>query len=143
MLILSREDVMKVLPHAELFGALEEGFGMLTAGECEMPLRTVIEMNKFDGVSLFMPAYGETVGSTGLKLVTVMNQNPSKNLPLIHSVYVYVSADTGEVLSLMDAEFLTSARTAAALRARDRSSRQVGRDAFSVFSGRECRRGDT
>ena len=114
MLILSREDVTKVLPHVELFEPLKQGFQMLADGNCEMPLRTVIEMEQFDGVSLFMPAYGESVRSTGLKLVTVMSQNPSKNLPLIHSAYLYVSAETGEILSLMDAEYLTSARTAVA-----------------------------
>lgn len=130
MLILSRNDVMKVLPSDELFGALESGFRMLADGECEMPLRTVIEMNKFDGVSLFMPAYGEAVGSTGLKVVTVMSQNPAKNLPLIHSVYVYVNADTGEVLSLMDAEFLTSSRTAVASAL---ATAQVGKSGGRVF----------
>lgn len=114
MLILSRKDVMKVLPHSELFEPLRQGFQMLADGSCKMPLRTVIEMGQFDGVSLFMPAYGTSVRSTGLKLVTVMSQNPSKNLPLIHSAYLYVSAETGELLSLMDAEYLTSARTAVA-----------------------------
>ena len=114
MLVLSREDVMKVLPYSELFNPLKEGFQMLSKGNCQMPLRTVIDMEQFDGVSLFMPAYGERIRSTGLKLVTVMNNNPAKNLPLIHSVYLYVSAETGEILSLMDAEYLTSARTAVA-----------------------------
>jgi len=47
-----------------------------------------------------------------MKLVSVMNGNPAKNLPLIHSKYLYVSADTGEILSVMDAEFLTGLRTA-------------------------------
>ena len=48
-----------------------------------------------------------------MKLVTVMNANPAKNLPLLHSKYLYASAETGEILSLMDAEFLTALRTAA------------------------------
>jgi ornithine cyclodeaminase/alanine dehydrogenase-like protein (mu-crystallin family) len=114
MLILSRDDVTKVLPHSELFEPLKKGFEMLADGGCDMPLRTVIEMGRSDGVSLFMPAYGEALGSAGLKLVTVMNQNPARNLPLIHSAYLYVSAETGEILGLMDAEYLTSARTAVA-----------------------------
>jgi ornithine cyclodeaminase/alanine dehydrogenase-like protein (mu-crystallin family) len=42
----------------------------------------------------------------------VMNENPQKHLPVIQSKYVYVSAETGEILSLMDAEFLTGVRTA-------------------------------
>jgi len=35
-----------------------------------------------------------------------MNANPAKNLPLIHSKYLY-SAQKPEILSLMDAEILT------------------------------------
>jgi ornithine cyclodeaminase/alanine dehydrogenase-like protein (mu-crystallin family) len=112
MLILSRDDMKRVLDERELFEALKAGFQMLSAGEWKVPLRTVIEMPKHDGIGLFMPSYCAALGATGLKLVTVMNSNPSKNLPLIHSNYLYVSAETGEVLSLMDAEVLTGLRTA-------------------------------
>ena len=133
MLVLSREDVMKVLPYSELFDPLKEGFKMLANGNCQMPLRTVIDMEQFDGVSLFMPAYGENVRSTGLKLVTVMNENPSKNLPLIHSVYLYVSAETGEILSLMDAEYLTSARTAVASALATAQLNKAGGSVLGIF----------
>jgi len=113
MLILSRDDMKRVLDVHELFDALKQGFEMLAAGQWKAPLRTVIEMPKHDGISLFMPAYCEGLGSAGMKLVTVMSGNPARNLPLIHSDYMYVSAETGQVLSLMDAEVLTGMRTAA------------------------------
>ena len=64
------------------------------------------------GVSLFMPSYCQSLAAAGVKLLTVMNGNPQKNLPLIQSKYLYVGAETGEILSLMDAEFLTGVRTA-------------------------------
>jgi ornithine cyclodeaminase/alanine dehydrogenase-like protein (mu-crystallin family) len=102
----------KVLDATELFEALREGFQMLADGQWSIPLRTAIEMPKHSGIGLFMPSYCEGLQATGLKLVTVMNGNPAKNLPLIHSNYLYVSAETGEVLSLMDAEVLTGLRTA-------------------------------
>ena len=113
MLILSRDDMRRVLDAAELFEAMAEGFQRLAEGQWEIPLRVAIEMPAHQGVSLFMPAYCQGLAAAGMKLVTVMNGNPAKNLPLLHSKYLYVSAETGEILSLMDAEFLTALRTAA------------------------------
>src|SRR5260370_19909081 len=69
-------------------------------------------MPAHQAVVLFMPTYCEGLRAAGMKLVTVMNGNPAKTFPLIHSKYLYVGADTGEILSLMDAEFLTALRTA-------------------------------
>jgi ornithine cyclodeaminase/alanine dehydrogenase-like protein (mu-crystallin family) len=112
MLILSREDVKNVLDIAELFDALKEGFRMLAEKQWDVPLRTAIEMKRQDGIALFMPAYCEGLEATGMKLVTIMSRNPEKKLPLIHSSYLYVSAATGQILSLMDAELLTALRTA-------------------------------
>jgi len=112
MLILSREDIKQVLDVAELFEALKEGFEMLADGRWQLPLRTAIEMSKHEGIALFMPAYCEGLNTTGMKLVTIMSRNPEKKLPLIHSNYLHVSADTGEIKALMDAEVLTGLRTA-------------------------------
>lgn len=112
MLILSRDDLRQVLDFTKLFDALADGFQMLSGGQWRVPIRTAIEMPRHDGVSLFMPSYCEGLGAAGAKLVTVMNSNPQKKLPLIHSKYLYVSTDTGEILSLMDGEYLTGIRTA-------------------------------
>jgi ornithine cyclodeaminase/alanine dehydrogenase-like protein (mu-crystallin family) len=103
MLILSRENVKQVLDVTELFEALKDGFRMLAEGKWNVPLRTAIEMSPHEGIALFMPAYCEGLASTGMKLVTIMSRNPEKKLPLTHSNYLHVSADTGEILALMDA----------------------------------------
>jgi ornithine cyclodeaminase/alanine dehydrogenase-like protein (mu-crystallin family) len=112
MLILSRDDMRRALTAAELFDGLTQGFQMLADGQWKMPLRVAIEMPAHQGVSLFMPSYCEGLAAAGMKLVTVMSGNPAKGLPLIHSRYLYVSAETGEILSLMDAEYMTGLRTA-------------------------------
>lgn len=102
----------RALGAAELFDGLIRGFQMLADGLWRMPLRVSIEMPAHQGISLFMPSYCEGLGAVGMKLVTVMSGNPAKELPLIHSKYLYVSADTGEILSMMDAEYMTGLRTA-------------------------------
>ncbi len=112
MLILSRDDIRQALDAAELFEAMAEGFRQLAEGQWKLPLRVTIEMPAHKGMSLFMPSYCEGLAAAGLKLVTVMERNPENNLPLIHSKYLYFSAETGEILSLMDAELLTGLRTA-------------------------------
>jgi ornithine cyclodeaminase/alanine dehydrogenase-like protein (mu-crystallin family) len=112
MLILSRDDVRRALDAAELFEAIRDGFQMLAQGQCTMPLRVVMDMQAHRGVSLVMPAYCEGLKAAGMKVVTVMGDNPAKNLPLIHSKYLYLNSETGEILSLMDAEYLTGLRTA-------------------------------
>jgi ornithine cyclodeaminase len=112
MLILSRDDMRRVLDAAELFDAMTEGFRQLAEGQWTMPLRTAIDMPAQQGLLLLMPSYGEALSAAGVKLLTVMNANPQKNLPLIHSKYLYVSAENGEILSFMDADVLTGIRTA-------------------------------
>ena len=82
MLILSREDVKQVLDVVELKEKLREGFQMLAAGQWQVPLRTAIDMSSHEGIALFMPAYCEGLGTTGMKLVTIMSRNPDKKLPL-------------------------------------------------------------
>ena len=112
MLILSRDDMRRALDPAELFEAMSAGFQQHAEGQWTIPPRTSIEMPAYQGLSLFMPSYSETLAAAGVKVLTVMNENPQKNLPLIQSKYLYINAETGEILSLMDAEFLTGIRTA-------------------------------
>src|SRR5260370_42444373 len=105
MLILSRDDMRRALDAAELLDAMTEGFRKLAEGQWKIPLRVAIEMPAHQGVSLFMPSYCEGLRAAGLKLVTVMNGNPGKTLPLIHLKYLYVGADTREIFMVIDAEF--------------------------------------
>src|SRR5438046_6822999 len=112
MLILSRDDMGRALEAAELLEAMTEGFRQLAKGAWKIPLRLTIEMPAHEGVALFMPSYCESLEAAGMKLVTVMNGNPAKNLPLIHSKYLYVSAGTGAILSVTDGGCLTALRPA-------------------------------
>ena len=46
-----------------------------------------------------MPSYCEGLNVAGVKIVTVINENRARNLPLIHSKYIYLNAETDYLLT--------------------------------------------
>ena len=61
---------------------------------------------------LLMPAISST--GIGIKLVTVMTQNPTIGLPLVHGFYLYCDKKTGVPKATFDGSALTTLRTPAA-----------------------------
>ncbi len=115
-LLLSRKDVESVLAMDDCMRAVEAAFGELARGTSIMPQRAVIRVADHKGLFLGMPAYiGGDTDALGMKLVTVYPDNPSKkNLPTILGTLLLCDSTTGQVVSVMDAGYLTAVRTGAA-----------------------------
>lgn len=82
---------------------------------------TVRLANRPEAMFLLMPAWQASApGATtageylGVKLVTVLPDNPAGGRPAVSGIYPLLSARTGEVLAVIDATKLTVWRTAAA-----------------------------
>lgn len=114
MRILSREDVRRTITMHEAIEAVREAFAQLSAGEATVPLRTPLEVPPHHGVVLFMPAYLARSDTLGVKVVSVMGDNPPRGLPLVHALVVVVDTQTGRPLAAMEGGFLTALRTGAA-----------------------------
>jgi len=112
--ILSGQDVRRAVTMAEAIQAVREAYVQLSAGQAVVPLRTPVEVDKRDAVTLFMPAYLATSDALGAKIVSVFPGNPARGLPLIHAVVIAVDAETGQPVALMDGTYLTALRTGAA-----------------------------
>jgi alanine dehydrogenase len=112
--ILSSADVRRAVTMAEAIQAVKEAYVQLSAGQAVVPLRTPVEVEKRDAVTLFMPAYLAASDAMGAKIVSVFPGNPAQGLPLIHAVVVVVDAETGRPAALMDGTYLTALRTGAA-----------------------------
>ncbi|MFQ6100612.1 MAG: ornithine cyclodeaminase family protein [Anaerolineae bacterium] len=112
--ILSSEDVRRALPMRQAIEAMEGAFSQLSAGQADVPLRTALQVERHNGVTLFMPAYLSADDQMAVKIVSVFNDNPAKGLPLIHALVVVVDATTGEPAAVMDGTYLTALRTGAA-----------------------------
>ena len=113
MQIIDQALTAQYLPFDALINSLEQMF----IGGCEVPLRhnhaikgtTAAE----DGILLLMPAW--QVGQRmGVKTVSIFPGNQAKGLPGLHSVFILYDATTGQPLSVLDGDVITSRRTVAA-----------------------------
>ena len=114
-LFLTRKDVEACLTMDDTLEAVETAFREHGEGTTNMPVRSGIRLDKAKGTTLFMPAYMETTGAIGIKVVSVYPDNPSRYaLPTTLGVVLLTDPTNGELLAIMDGTFLTAMRTGAA-----------------------------
>jgi ornithine cyclodeaminase/alanine dehydrogenase-like protein (mu-crystallin family) len=107
MLILSRKEVEELLDPQELLPVLEEGFKALSAGQLEVPPRNQVGSPKgaLLGMYAFMPGKPFSV-----KLVSIFHES----IPSHQAIITLFDSETGAPIALMDGEYVTAMRTAAA-----------------------------
>jgi len=111
-ILLSKNDVMKVLDMKSTMDIVEKAFAELYEGSSIMPQRTPIGVPENDGVALFMPAYMKKLGAMGAKIVTVYKNNVTKfNLPTVLGTILILDQNTGLCEAIMDGGFITAMRT--------------------------------
>jgi len=140
MLILSHEDVLRCLTVAEAIPLMAQAFRAVSAGQGVYPLRTHITLADGAGDALFMPAY-DGGAYLGLKEVTVQRGNPERyGLPSVRALYLFLDAQRGEPLALMEAGALTEVRTGAAGGLAADVLARVGASTVALFgAGRQAR----
>ena len=116
MLVLSKADIYRALDWKEAVTAVGRAFAALSTGRASVPLRTGFELPPQDGLLLLMPGalHSETHDQLAVKLVSVFNRNPARNLPLIYGLVTLFEADTGRPLAVLEGGSLTAIRTGAA-----------------------------
>ncbi|EDU36266.1 MULTISPECIES: ornithine cyclodeaminase family protein [Clostridium] len=113
MLILTAEDIKKVFTMRDAIEADKEAFRLYSTKEAEVPLRTNINIPKYKGTSLFMPAYVEELDTAGIKIVSVFPENVKLGKPAVPAQMILLDGKTGEVSAIMDGTYLTQLRTGA------------------------------
>jgi alanine dehydrogenase len=112
-LLLSRQDVIKVLDMKDCMNVVEKAFAEMSNGTAVLPLR--IPITPPDGLSLYMPAYLKELGALACKIVAVYKNNPKNfNMPVTVGKVLLQDPRTGDVLCIMDGGYLTAVRTGAA-----------------------------
>ena len=111
---LSRSDVEAIgLSGTEVIGILDSAFRAKRAGDVEMPPKIGVHPRD-DAFIHAMPAYLSDSDAVGVKWVAGYPGNQPLGIPYIHGLLVLSDAGTGRPLAVMDATWITEARTAAA-----------------------------
>lgn len=114
MMVLSAEDISKVLTIEDAISAVEEAYRQKATGK---GVAWPMVYEQFEpGVADMDIRSGELAGSGlfGLKLTAWFSQNPKKGLPEIFGTTLLCDNATGEPLALLNASAVTGLRTGAA-----------------------------
>lgn len=114
ILILNHDEVVELLSMKDCIALMREALIKLASGEVHQPLRTIVRPPNAVGVMGLMPSYvGGDDAAYGLKTVCVFPGNPAKGKDAHQGAVLLFSAETGELLALMNASAITAIRTAA------------------------------
>ena len=112
-LILTQSEVRSALTMGGAVAAVEAAFAAHARGETMMPAKVYLDLAKYNGDFRAMPAYAP--GSAGVKWVNSHPDNPGRHgLPTVLGMYILSDPVTARPLAVMDATWLTAARTGAA-----------------------------
>jgi len=114
IIYLSAQDVRSVAPSmSDVIDAVERMFCEKAAGSVEMPPKPGIHPSE-DAFIHAMPAYIPALRAAGMKWVSAYPSNPAAGLPQIAGLIILNDPDTGLPTAILDAAWITAARTAAA-----------------------------
>lgn len=138
-LLLTQSDVRSLVTVEEAVAAVEEAFAAHGRGETLMPAKVYIDLERYHGDFRAMPAYFS--GAAGLKWVNAHPENPARHgLPTVRGMYILSDPATADPLAVMDATWLTAARTgASAAVATKHLARAGARSVGFVGSGAQAR----
>ncbi|WFF74361.1 ornithine cyclodeaminase family protein [Proteiniclasticum sp. QWL-01] len=113
ILLLNQEEMKRVITMAEAIRADQDALAMYSRGESDIPLRVNLNIEEFEGQSLYMPGYARAGHALGVKIVSVYPRNIEKGITSVPSTMVLQDDATGQVIALMDGTYLTQLRTGA------------------------------
>jgi len=109
--VFTADAVLAAVPAAEAIERTRVAFERHASGAWVMPAKVYVEAPP-GGDFRAMPARGD--GLATLKWVTSFPRNPERGLPVVAGALLVSSADTGELLAIVDCAAVTSLRTGAA-----------------------------
>jgi len=115
VLLLSRKDVDELVSIEEVIEVVEMAFGAKGQNRTQMPPKTYIFLEKYEGDIRVMPASLEDPEAAGVKVVNVHPRNPGRyRLPTVMATILLLDPATGSPLAIMDGTLITKMRTGAA-----------------------------
>ena len=112
-MLLSDDEISRLLSMGETMDAVEKAFGEFAKGSVKMPPRSTIMLDEHSGSISFMPSYLQESGALATKIISIYPRNPEKGLPTTVAWIVVNDPETGMIEALLDGTYLTAMRTGA------------------------------
>jgi len=113
ILLLTSSEVRAALSMSDAIDAMRRGFSALSLDEANVPMRTFIPLDGFEGSALFMPAYSQPEASYAVKVASIHPGNVAKGIAAVQALVALFDAETGRVVAIMDGKTITAIRTGA------------------------------
>jgi alanine dehydrogenase len=114
-LVLTDEEVEKLLSMPEVMEAVEKAFKEKGLKRVQMPAKIYLFYKKYNGDLRAMPSYLEELDVSAVKIVNAHPENRTKyGLPTVMAVIVLVDPKNGFPLAVMGGKTITDMRTGAA-----------------------------
>lgn len=114
IVVLSYEEIVELLPMDACIDIMAEVLAALARDEAHNPLRSVVRPPNTGHFLGLMPAYrGGDNPAYALKEVCIFPDNPTRGLDAHQGAVLLHSAETGELMAVMNGSAITEIRTAA------------------------------
>jgi ornithine cyclodeaminase/alanine dehydrogenase-like protein (mu-crystallin family) len=114
LLVLSEDDVRRLLDMDSCIEAMTEVLASLARGELYQPLRSIARPPGAENLLGLMPSYrGGARSSFALKEIVIVPSNPSRGLDTHMGGVLLHDGETGELIAVLNASPITEIRTAA------------------------------
>lgn len=113
-LLLSKKEVSAVFHMKDAIKAVENAYRESGLKTAMIPPRIRIDMERYSGNILIMPAYLTGMNALGTKLVTTHLNNAKLGMPTVIATIILNDPKTGFPISIMDGTYITAMRTGAA-----------------------------
>ncbi|MEA1904420.1 MAG: ornithine cyclodeaminase family protein, partial [Candidatus Hadarchaeota archaeon] len=77
--LISRSEIVELVSISEVIGAVEDAFRAKGLGKVQMPPKSYVFFEEYDGDFRAMPAYLEELGAAGVKIVNAHPRNPKEH----------------------------------------------------------------
>lgn len=114
ILLLKEQEIKPLLEVNEVLEAVEQAFREKGEGGVQMPPKTYLYYEKYNGDLRIMPAYIESMEISAVKVVNVHPDNRIFNLPTVMALIILIDPKTGAPQAIMDGTEITAMRTGAA-----------------------------
>ncbi|MFH0760305.1 MAG: ornithine cyclodeaminase [Bacteroidota bacterium] len=112
--IIKAGEIKQFYSMSKAINAMGRAFSSLSAGESYVPMRFVSKLPTNELLMLFKPAFVDKDKRVTVKFLTQRESGFIPGIPTIQGIVLVIDSITGEILAIMDGEYLTALRTGAA-----------------------------